>query len=337
MNTGPFAVPKGTTVSVRNSSTVLIVRKTRSTETLLLRKGELGSSVGPESGLFGDEDALEFTSGWEVLMAQNEVVNWLRSTPEKIVTMRYPGEFKFAGGNVEEGESTLDAAKRELYEELLNPCQITLPKNAVFRPFAVKQTRPIRGRSNMMFNYVLFADENPWLNQLPVSRINEALAQRRFAFAKSLKNGSFWSLPVEEKEKLSPEVRQVAWINLRDACKYMLSSMNKKVIYVNEFQKAAFEKHGIKRRDPMFITGATLFELEGFPTEKSLIKYSRTANMDALAKAEQWCFSGFTQTDLDNAFKHRLRNEAKVNPSFKTLAQIRKLKAERLKDEASNL
>ena len=131
----------------------------------------------------------------------------------------------------------------------------------------------------MMFNYVLFADENPRLNQLPVSRIKKPWRKGVF-FRKSLKNGSF-ELARREKEKLSPEVRQVALINLRDACKYMLSSMNKKVIYVNEFQKAEFEKHGIRRRDPMF-TGATLFELEGFPTEKSLIKYSRTANMDAL-------------------------------------------------------
>ena len=91
-------------------------------------------------------------------MAQNEVVNWLRSTPEKIVTMRYPGEFKFAGGNVEEGKVPW-TPPRELYEELLNPCQITLPKNGV-QAICGEQT-PIRGRSNMMFNYVLFADENP--------------------------------------------------------------------------------------------------------------------------------------------------------------------------------
>ena len=85
MNRGPFAVPKGTTVSVRNSSTVLIVRKTQNTEPLFLYKKEIG--VGPQSSLFGDEEALEFSSGWEVLMTQNEVVNWLRSTPNKIVTM----------------------------------------------------------------------------------------------------------------------------------------------------------------------------------------------------------------------------------------------------------
>jgi 8-oxo-dGTP pyrophosphatase MutT (NUDIX family) len=242
---------------------------------------------------------------------------------------RYPGEYKFAGGNVEENETTLAAAKRELDEELLKPCGISLPDSAVFRPFAVKQTRPIRGRSNLMFNYVLFAAENPWLEEIPVSRINTALEKRRDNFAKLLRDSSFWKMPKEEKEKISPEVRSVEWVNLRDACKFMLSSMNPKVIHVNEFQKKAFAKYGVKRRDPMYITGATLFELEGFPTKESLIKYSKTADMNKLAKDEQWCFSGWTQGDLDEAFESRMNNEFKVNPSFKTLAQIKELKMQR--------
>ena len=106
--------------------------------------------------------------------------------------------------------------------------------------------------------------------------------------------------------------------------------MNSKVIHVNGFQKSEFQKYGVKRRDPMFITGATLFELEGFPTKESLIEFSKTANMDKMATDEQWCFSGFTQDDLENAFKERMNNVRNVNPSFKTLAQIRELKKERL-------
>jgi hypothetical protein len=31
---------------------------------------------------------LDFCSGWEVLLGQGEVKNWLRSTPEKTVLMR---------------------------------------------------------------------------------------------------------------------------------------------------------------------------------------------------------------------------------------------------------
>ena len=35
------------------------------------------------------------------MLAQNEVINWLRSSADKTVPMRYAGEYKFAGGNIE--------------------------------------------------------------------------------------------------------------------------------------------------------------------------------------------------------------------------------------------
>ena len=81
-------------------------------------------------------------------MLARAVVNWLRSTREKLETMRYGGEFKLAGGNVDEGESVEACAKRELVEEFLRPAETQVPPEAiVLRPFSVKQTRPIRSRS----------------------------------------------------------------------------------------------------------------------------------------------------------------------------------------------
>jgi hypothetical protein len=43
-----------------------------------------------------------------------------------------------------------------------------------------------------------------------------------------------------------------------------MSSIGKKAppVFVNEFQREEFEKYGVKRRDPMFITCAALMELE---------------------------------------------------------------------------
>ena len=52
-------------------------------------------------------------TGWEVLMGQSEVVNWLRSSPAKKAIMRYPGEFKFPGGTVDNGETLAQTALRE--------------------------------------------------------------------------------------------------------------------------------------------------------------------------------------------------------------------------------
>jgi hypothetical protein len=34
---------------------------------------------------------------FQVLMGQAEVINWMKSTPEKLVTMRYAGEWKLPG------------------------------------------------------------------------------------------------------------------------------------------------------------------------------------------------------------------------------------------------
>lgn len=151
-----------------------------------------------------------------------------------IRTMRYPCEYKFPGGNMEEGESAEATALRELSEELLVPCGIALPPQDQVQliPLAVKyvgmtdtdliegtgvgfqstssasalslsfytavfatsgyadvraflrcgrQTRPIRGRSNLIFNFVLLADENPWLGPLleDTATINGHLASRR--------------------------------------------------------------------------------------------------------------------------------------------------------------
>lgn len=72
----------------------------------------------------------------------------------------------------------------------------------------------------------------------------------------------FWALPPAEREAVTPEVREVQWMPLRDAVKHALSSMSKGV-FVNDFQREAFEKYGRKRRDPMFITAAILVSVYG--------------------------------------------------------------------------
>jgi hypothetical protein len=44
-----------------------------------------------------------FTSGWQVLMGQAEVKNWMRSDADSTTTMRYAGEYKFAAGLLTQG------------------------------------------------------------------------------------------------------------------------------------------------------------------------------------------------------------------------------------------
>src|SRR3989338_4381646 len=89
--------------------------------------------------------------GLEALVGQNEIVNFLRSTPEQTVFMRFPGEYKFSGGMVEETDETKQAAaKREVEEEFLG---LTLPLDVYVALFNVKH---VEGKKpTNMNNYVL--------------------------------------------------------------------------------------------------------------------------------------------------------------------------------------
>ena len=159
------------------------------------------------------EFAYNFRSGMQVLMGQSEVVNWVRSTPEEHTIMRYAGEYKFAGGSKDPGEELIDTARRELSEEF----SVNVPLTAVLRPFRVNSTRAIKGRSFLMYNYLAFADENPWLQELDTAAINRALQEKREHFERLVSSGRFWAMSKEEREAVSPEVHRVDWLDLADA------------------------------------------------------------------------------------------------------------------------
>lgn len=333
-----FAVRGKLTVS--DSATVLCVRRRQGGETLTLTPedcggAEPGSWIRGNKDIFGKELKLVFSSGWEVLMGQAEVMNWLKSSPDKLSSMRYAGEWKLAGGNVDAGEEISAAARRELSEEFLAPLGISVPATAKLRPFVTKQTRPIRSRSNLMHCFVALSDdaENKWLRNLDVEAVNRGLALRRGRFAAmaaaadGTPSEAFWKLSRAEREAVTPEVREVAWMSLRDAVKHALSSMSPNA-YVNDFQRAAFVKYKLSKRDPMFITAAILMELEGFPDTQSLTAQCNNVDLQALTKEEQWLFSGMDNADVDKAFRERTLH--RINPSFKSPELIAELRAKRV-------
>ena len=134
MSNPAFAV-KGS-IMVRDSGAVLLVRR-RPSPAITLTAEDCGNSKFLQSqnvGVFGSKGEICFESGWEVLLGQSEVVNWLKTTPKKLATMRYAGEWKLAGGNVGENESIMDAAFRELQEEFIDPLGLTLPHSTILRP-----------------------------------------------------------------------------------------------------------------------------------------------------------------------------------------------------------
>jgi len=271
-----------------------------------------------------DGEGMGFMGGWEVLLGQSEVVNWLKSSRDKLVIMRYPGEFKVAGGNVDPGETIEAAAKRELVEEFLRRAETQIPLDSIIlRPFSVKQTRPIRSRSNLMYNFVAIADENPWLNSLDLDEVNSALRERREEFLAFLKlpDSPYWNYSRHEKEACSPEVLQLQWVPLPKAMEYCLTSVMENE-FVNSWQRKEFKRFNRVHRDPMMMTAAALVELEMFPTVPLLLRYCMSTNFEELAEEEQWLYEGMDNYDVTLTFKKRLGRENRLNPSFKRLHMI---------------
>jgi 8-oxo-dGTP pyrophosphatase MutT (NUDIX family) len=349
----PFAVHRP--IRVRDSAVVVCARRRRRPRSEGGGPRRLTpADVAPESApsepaseflraLMGSAGEISFDSDWEVLLGQATVVNWLKTTPRKLRFMRYGGEWKLAGGNVDPGESVADAARRELHEEFLAPLRAGVPPLAAIRlrPFCTKQTRPVRGVSNLMHCFVALEDENSWLAQLDVAEVNAGLERRRRRFAAQswdeaagMPSADFFEKPPKQREEITPEVQAVAWLPLCDAVRHTLSSMVPGT-RVNAYQDRAFAKYGRKRRDPMFITGAVLMELEGFPSAPALVEYCAGVSLADLTREEQWLFDGMDAEAVASAFRER--TEHQINPSFKSPEVIARLKLERRRRGASRL
>merc|ERR1712217_219206 len=60
---------------------------------------------------------------------------------------------------------------------------------------------------------------------------------------------------------------------------------------------------GLTRRDPMFLTMATLLEVESFPSVASLARYSSKLQPDLELRRIQWLFDGMTPEEVTNAWQ----------------------------------
>ena len=182
----------------------------------------------------------------------------------------YSGEWKFAGGVIEENETGFDAAKRELIEEFIG---IDSNENIKLHYFNKKETLPIRNRIYIMHNYIAFEDENSnWLTNNLVSIVNNNLELKRQIYESSIEN--FMKMSFEEKSKISPEVHSIQWFNIEDAINIMKGAENHSINYVNEFQQLEFQKYNIHKRDPMYQTRVTLEEiLKKFQSKENIMNF----------------------------------------------------------------
>lgn len=102
------------------------------------------------------DDAAWETQELEVLIGRYEVVDALRSTRDRLVALRYPGEWHFPGGAKRQTDTgPLQTACRELQEEFLGGCIGAAPELAA--TLFTKVSLGISGRRYVQ--YVFVADE----------------------------------------------------------------------------------------------------------------------------------------------------------------------------------
>ena len=248
--------------------------------------------------------------GWQVLMMDSEVINWLKSTPRKLVPMRYGGEWRLPGGNMDPGETPEQTARRELEEEVLSALGAKVPESAVFRPFTVQQTRPIRSRSNIIYYFAVLEDENPWLRDLDVAMVNAALAARKKRFGSVFVSQTYADMTLAEKEQVAPELHSLQWMTPRSAqqaCRAGLTKSGEGQGFASEFQRSEYKQWGLTRnRDPTYMTMWVLAILEAQGTREKLVAASDTIkDLAAEAKRVQWIFPGMTTKDVDEALLQR--------------------------------
>jgi len=219
--------------------------------------------------------------------------------------MRYPGEWKFAGGGLDPNETPLEAVRRELEEELGEH----LPpegEGCRMRLLCVRQTRPVNAVSNIIFFFVALEEENPWLAAFSPSACNSWLAERRRKHQEMVSSGEFWRLGKAAKEQVSPEQRQVEWLALHEAVAHAYTAMTVDFRPVNEFQREEFARLGRKRRDPMFVTMDVLLTLEDFRSPSALRAHCEAVgDPEAEVRRAQWIFDGMSVSEVDAAMERR--------------------------------
>ncbi|GMH66324.1 hypothetical protein TrST_g8840 [Triparma strigata] len=217
--------------------------------------------------------------------------------------MRYPGEWKFPGGQLNPQESPRSASLREFTEEFLTP----VPPSAKIRLFKISQTRPILGVSHLIYNFICLESENPWLKRINVETINKKLDQKVSNFEAA--GSSFHTMKKSEKLALSPEVKHVEWLDMSTSLTSSFTSMNSDPTFVNAWQEKEFTRLNIKRRDPMFVNLTLLKKLEDFKDEKTLIEWCDGLKGREEEEIEriQWLEDGMEVSEVDDIIKDRNR------------------------------
>jgi hypothetical protein len=113
--------------------------------------------------------------------------------------------------------------------------------------------------------------------------------------------GHFWSMAKGARESVSPEVHELAWVDIGEVVHSFLTSKGRQLVPVNDFQKCEFDKYGIKRRDPMYASMQTVRLLEEVGSIEALRGLPRHFDV---AKIEQARLAANTHTGKPGSAAH---------------------------------
>eukprot|EP00747_Dinoflagellata_sp_TGD_P163937 gnl/TRDRNA2_/TRDRNA2_183178_c0_seq1.p1 gnl/TRDRNA2_/TRDRNA2_183178_c0~~gnl/TRDRNA2_/TRDRNA2_183178_c0_seq1.p1 ORF type:complete len:281 (+),score=48.15 gnl/TRDRNA2_/TRDRNA2_183178_c0_seq1:14-856(+) len=188
-----------------------------------------GQATG-ECGLAGPRRAM-FSSGWQVLMGQQEAEHRVRDGEGAMWVTRFPGQLTFPGGSVEAGETPERSATRQLRE-----FGLALRPSDKLRLLSVKRSCEAESKSIAVHhNFVLHEEESPCLVALDMDTWN---ARHRRCQA------SAWREPLQ----------RIVWLDMADAARLAYFSMGfEKACSFDEFQEEAFARLALVCRDPVFL------------------------------------------------------------------------------------
>lgn len=151
------------------------------------------------------DDAAWGETELEVLIGRYEVVNALRSRRDRLVALRYPGEWHFPGGAKRQADrGPLQTACREMWEEFLGGSGDSAPELAA--TLFTKVSLSLAGRQYVQYVFVADAEDNRPLG-LSAEQINHGLRRQRLAFERLVASGAWWDMARSAKAAAAPEVR----------------------------------------------------------------------------------------------------------------------------------
>jgi len=105
--------------------------------------------------------------------------------------------------------------------------------------------------------------------------------------------------------------------------------MNTSFVPINAFQADEFRRLGLQRRDPMFLTMATLLEIDSFPSAASIGRHASTMRPDEELRRTQWLFEGMSPAEVDEAY----RTPRQRTGMFKTAEERQALRKARIAED----